>query len=214
MRTNCPRLTLRSEPRVPIRWESDENSRRIGQVLCRKERRNHILVGNCANEALETFADAIKSGKARFLPPEIKGLSVISVEKELGEVGSRTNEEILAKLEELVNDSESGEVMLNLGEVKVFLNGDTSYSGSMRIGTFMFFPSHPQDFKNPAQVNQTLPRCLLCNEKCLQEVAAIAKAGSSVSTADQCFEKLPSWLRAAETELDKGPTTSSAKCRL
>ncbi|KAL0723777.1 hypothetical protein Bca4012_038376 [Brassica carinata] len=253
---------------------SDENSRRIGQVLCRKERRNPILVGNCANEALETFADAINGGKLAFLPPEIKGLSVINIEKEISEVGSRTNEEILMKLDELVNDSKSG-AMLNLGELKVFLNSETASGDALvklvlklsdmlkrqskklwfigcastnetytklldrfpkidedwdlhvlpitssrlpkssLMGSFVPFGgffSSTSDYRVPLSggtVNQTLPRCHLCNEKCLQEVAAVVKAGSSVSTADQCSEKLPSWLRAAETELDKRPTSSA-----
>ncbi|KAF2616377.1 hypothetical protein F2Q68_00042702 [Brassica cretica] len=68
-----------------------------------------------------------------------------------------------------------------------------------------------RDYRVPLSntLNQTLPRCHLCNEKYLQEVAALVKTGSSLSTSDQCSEKLPSWLRAAESELDKGPTGST-----
>ncbi|KAF8116286.1 hypothetical protein N665_0020s0137 [Sinapis alba] len=282
-RARCPPLFLCNFPSSdPTNREfpfsgssgSDENSRRIGQVLCRKEKRNPILVGNCGNEALKTFVDAINGGKLEFLPPEIKGLSIISVEKEISEVRSRANEEmILVKLDELVNDSESG-VMLNLGELKVFLNSETdalvklvlklsdllknqskklwfigcassneTYTKlldrfpkidedwdlhvlpitssrlpkSSLMGSFVPFGgffSSTSDFRVPLSgggtVNQTLPRCHLCNEKCLQEVAAVVKAGSNVSKADQSSEKLPSWLRVAETELDKGPTTSSS----
>ncbi|KAJ4868002.1 Double Clp-N motif-containing P-loop nucleoside triphosphate hydrolases superfamily protein [Raphanus sativus] len=292
--SRCPPLFLCNLPSSDPNREfpfggsssSDENSRRIGQVLCRKERRrNPVLVGNCADEALRNFTDAINSGGKNlglFLPPEIKGLSVINIEREISEVGSRANEETLAKLDELVNDSESNEVMLNLGELKVFLNSETSSSGggddalaklvlklsdllkrqskkklwfigcassnetytklldrfpkidedwdlhvlpitssrlpkSSLMGSFVPFGgffSSTSDYRVPLSgggpVNhQTLPRCHLCNEKCLQEVAAVVKAGSSVSVADQCSEKLPSWLRAAETELDKGPTSSA-----
>lgn len=83
------------------------------------------------------------------------------------------------------------------------------------MGSFVPFGgffSSTSDYKvslSGGTVNQTLPRCHLCNEKCLQEVAAVVKADSSLSTADQSSEKLPSWLRAAETELDKGPTKST-----
>ncbi|CAN7139150.1 unnamed protein product [Brassica rapa subsp. narinosa] len=265
-----------SDPNNRVGGSSDENCRRIGQVLCRKERRNPVLVGNCADEALKTFADAINSGKKlEFLPPEINGLSIISIEKEISEVGSRANEEILLKLDELVNDSKSTGVMFNLGELKVFLNGETSSGDawvklvlklsdllkrqskklwfigcassnetytklmdrfpkidedwdlhvlpitssklpkSSLMGSFVPFGgffSSTSDYKvslSGGTVNQPLPRCHLCNEKCLQEVAAVVKAGSSLSVADQSSEKLPSWLRAAETQLDKGPTKST-----
>lgn len=85
------------------------------------------------------------------------------------------------------------------------------------MGSFVPFGgffSSTSDFRAPLSgtVNQTLSRCHLCNEKYLQEVAAVVKAGSSLSLADQCSEKLPSWLRAAETELDKG-TMGSSKVR-
>ncbi|CAH8385453.1 unnamed protein product [Eruca vesicaria subsp. sativa] len=278
-RSRCPPLFLCNLPSAdpnrefPFGGSLDENCKRIGQVLlCRKERRNPVLVGNCAEEALKTFTDAVDK-KLGFLPPEIKELSVINIEKEISEVGTRSNEERLVKLDELVNDAKSG-VMLNLGELKVFLNssGDdglvklvlkltdlvkreskklwfigcassnetytklldrfpkidedwdlhvlpitsSRLPKSSLMGSFVPFGgffSSTSDFRVPLSggtVNQTLPRCHLCNEKCLQEVAAVVKAGSSVSSiTDQCSEKLPSWLRAAENELDKGPMKST-----
>lgn len=86
------------------------------------------------------------------------------------------------------------------------------------MGSFVPFGgffSSTSDFRVPlsSTLSQTLSRCHLCNEKYLQEVAAVVKAGSSTSLSDQCSEKLPSWLRAAETELDKGTTGSSSKVR-
>lgn len=82
------------------------------------------------------------------------------------------------------------------------------------MGSFVPFGgffSSTSDYRVPLSntLNQTLPRCHLCNEKYLQEVAALVKTGSSHSTSDQSSEKLPSWLRAAESELDKGPTSST-----
>ncbi|KAJ4895404.1 Double Clp-N motif-containing P-loop nucleoside triphosphate hydrolases superfamily protein [Raphanus sativus] len=260
---------------------SSENCRRIGQVLCRKEKRNPLLVGNCANEALKTFTDAIDSGNQTFLPPEVSGLSIVSIEKEINEVladGSRTDEEIGVKLDDLVRAAEgdgsrsSGLMMLNLGELKILTESETSSNvleslvtklsdllkhrsdklwfigcassnetykklvdrfptvdkdwdlhllpitssrpKSSLMGSFVPFGgffSSTSDYRVPLSgtVNQTLPRCHLCNEKYLQEVAAVVKASSSLSTSEQCSEKLPSWLRAAESELDKGPTSST-----
>lgn len=85
------------------------------------------------------------------------------------------------------------------------------------MGSFVPFGgffSSTSDFRVPlsSTVNQTLSRCHLCNEKYLQEVAAVLKASSSLSLADQCSEKLPPWLRAVETKEDKG-TTGSSKVR-
>ncbi|KAJ0250768.1 Protein SMAX1-LIKE 6 [Hirschfeldia incana] len=280
----CPPPLFLCNNRKFVFGGSSENCRRIGEVLCRKERRNPLLVGNCANEALKTFTDAISSGNHQtFLPPEVSGLSVISIEKEISELladdRSRTEEEICVKLDDLVrvaedNSSKSSQgMMLNLGELKI-LTGETSSNvleslvtklsdllkhqsdklwfigcatsdesykklldrfptvdkdwdlhvlpitssrpKSSLMGSFVPFGgffSSTSDYRVPLSgtVNQTLPRCHLCNEKYLQEVAAVVKAGSSLSTSDQCSEKLPSWLRAAETELDKGPTSSTTK---
>ncbi|CAL9214022.1 unnamed protein product [Arabidopsis halleri] len=88
------------------------------------------------------------------------------------------------------------------------------YPKSSLMGSFVPFGgffSSTSDFRVPlsSTVNQTLSRCHLCNEKYLQEVAAVLKASSSLSLADQCSEKLPAWLRAVETKEDKGTTGSS-----
>ncbi|CAN6981431.1 hypothetical protein BRARA_I05374 [Brassica rapa] len=274
----------RCPPLFPFSGSSglDENCRRIGEVLCRKERRNPLLVGNCANEALKTFTEAINSGNQTFLAQEVRGLSLVSIEKEINDVladGSRTDE----KLDDLVrvaegDGSKSSGMVLNLGEFKVLTSETSSnvlkslvlklsdllkhrsgklwfigcassnetyakfvdrfptvdkdwdlhvlpitssrpltqgvYPKSSLMGSFVPFGgffSSTSDYRVPLSntLNQTLPRCHLCNEKYLQEVAALVKTGSSLSTSDQSSEKLPSWLRAAESELDKRPTSST-----
>uniref|UniRef100_A0A1J3GEK7 Chaperone protein ClpB n=1 Tax=Noccaea caerulescens TaxID=107243 RepID=A0A1J3GEK7_NOCCA len=296
-RARCPPLFLCNLPNSDPGREFpfggsggfDENSRRIGEVLSRKERKNPLLIGNYANEALKTFTESINSGKLGILPPEISGLSIISIEKEISEIlsdGSRADDEIRMKLDDLVRSAEeNGSIsgtMLNLGELEV-LTSETSSGGnsnaleklvskltdllkhhstklwfvgcvssnetytklldrfptidkdwdlhvlpitsskpssqgvypkSSLMGSFVPFGgffSSTSDFRVPLSgtVNQKHSRCNLCNEKYLQEVAAVAKAGSSLSLADRCSEKLPSWLRAAETELDNGTTGSS-----
>ncbi|XP_013604673.1 PREDICTED: chaperone protein ClpB-like [Brassica oleracea var. oleracea] len=285
--SRCPPLFLNREFPFGGSCGLDENCRRIGEVLCRKERRNPLLVGTCANEALKTFTEAINGGNQTFLPQEVRGLSIVSLEKEINDVladGSRTEDEIRSKLGDLVKLAEkssskpSSGMVLNLGELKV-LTGETSsnvleclvaklsdllkhrsgklwfigcassnetytkllvrfptvdkdwdlhvlpitssrpltqgvYPKSSLMGSFVPFGgffSSTSDYRVPLSttVNQTLPRCHLCNEKYLQEVAALVKTGSSLSTSDQSSEKLPSWLRAAESELDKGPTSST-----
>ncbi|CAN8306018.1 unnamed protein product [Cochlearia groenlandica] len=295
-RARCPPLFLCNLPNSdPSRGfmfggsgGSDENSRRIGEVLARKEKKkNPLLVGNCSNEALKTFADLIISRKLESLPMEIRELSIVSLEKEISEIlVSKNEEEIRVKLDDIgrmveQNCSKSG-MVLNLGDLKVLgsevscvgnnngldslvsklsdlLNHHSktlwfigcvssnetytklldrfpsidkdwdlnvlpitsskplsqgAYPKSSLMGSFVPFGgffSSTSDFRVPlsSTVNQTLSRCHLCNEKYLQEVAAVVKAGSSLSLSDQCSEKLPSWLRAAETELDKGTTGTS-----
>ncbi|KAG2260623.1 hypothetical protein Bca52824_079917 [Brassica carinata] len=259
-----------SNREFPFGGSSSENCRRIGEVLCRKERRNPLLVGNCGSEALKTFTDAINSGNQTFLPKEISGLRVINIEKEINEVLTVEEAGDLVRVAE--GDGSKG-VMLNLGELKVLTSVNcnvleclvsklsallkhrsdkklwfigcassnetytklvdrfptvdkdwdlhvlpitSSRPKSSLMGSFVPFGgffSSTSDYRVPlsGRVNQTLPRCHLCNEKYLQEVAAVVKAGSSLSMSDHCSEKLPSWLRAAETELDKGPTGSTTK---
>ena len=132
--SRCPPLFLNREFPFGGSCGLDENCRRIGEVLCRKERRNPLLVGTCANEALKTFTDTINSGNQTFLPQEVRGLSVVSLEKEINDVladGSRTEDEIRSKLGDLVKLAEessskpSSGMVLNLGELKV-LTGETS----------------------------------------------------------------------------------------
>ncbi|KAG7596140.1 Clp N-terminal domain superfamily [Arabidopsis suecica] len=292
-RGRCPPLFLcnlpNSDPNreFPFSGSSgfDENSRRIGEVLGRKDKKNPLLIGNCANEALKTFTDSINSGKLGFLPMDISGLSLISIEKEISEIladGSKNEEEIRMKVDDLgrtveQSGSKSG-IVLNLGELKVLTSEANAaleilvsklsdllkheskqlsfigcvssnetytklidrfptiekdwdlhvlpitastkpstqgvYPKSSLMGSFVPFGgffSSTSNFRVPlsSTVNQTLSRCHLCNEKYLQEVAAVLKAGSSLSLADKCSEKLAPWLRAIETKEDKGITGSS-----
>ncbi|KAG7573023.1 P-loop containing nucleoside triphosphate hydrolase [Arabidopsis suecica] len=242
----------------------DENCRRIGEVLGRKDKKNPLLVGVCGGEALKTFTDSINRGKFGFLPLEISGLSVVSIE--ISEVlvdGSRIDVKFddlgrlksgmvlnLGELKVLASDVFSVSVvekfvlkladLLKLHSEKLWFIGSVSsnetylkliekfpmidkdwnlhllpitsssqgvYPKSSLMGSFVPFGgffSSTSDFRVPYSnsMNQTLPRCHLCNEKYEQEVTAFAKSGSSLD--DQCSEKLPSWLRNVEHEQDKG----------
>lgn len=102
----------------------DENCRRIGEVLGRKEKKNPLLVGICGGEALKTFIESINRGKLGFLPLEISRLSVVSIEKEISEIlvdGTRNDmklDELGRIVEQKCSKSKSG-LVLNLGELKV-----------------------------------------------------------------------------------------------
>ncbi|VVB01833.1 unnamed protein product [Arabis nemorensis] len=107
----------------------DENCRRIGEVLGRKDKKNPLLVGICGGEALKTFTDSINRGKLGFLPLEISGLSVVSIEKEISEIladGSRNDmkvDELVRIVEQKCSKSKPG-LILNLGELKVLLTSE------------------------------------------------------------------------------------------
>ncbi|AEC08329.1 Double Clp-N motif-containing P-loop nucleoside triphosphate hydrolases superfamily protein [Arabidopsis thaliana] len=242
----------------------DENCRRIGEVLARKDKKNPLLVGVCGVEALKTFTDSINRGKFGFLPLEISGLSVVSIK--ISEVlvdGSRIDIKFddlgrlksgmvlnLGELKVLASDVFSVDViekfvlkladLLKLHREKLWFIGSVSsnetylklierfptidkdwnlhllpitsssqglYPKSSLMGSFVPFGgffSSTSDFRIPSSssMNQTLPRCHLCNEKYEQEVTAFAKSGSMID--DQCSEKLPSWLRNVEHEHEKG----------
>ncbi|XP_010558877.1 PREDICTED: protein SMAX1-LIKE 6-like [Tarenaya hassleriana] len=277
--------------------EVDENCRRIGDVLSRKEKKNPLLVGVCANAAMKTFTDLMNRGKLGFLPLEFTGVSVLSIEKEISEIlvdGSRNEEETRKKLDELdriIKQKCAGSgVILNLGEFKGLTCEASSSSSSSSsngnaleslvsklssllelhrgnlwfIGSISSNETFPQlldrfptiekdwdlhvlpitstkpsgvypksrsffvlrarvfvfvhclmgsfvpfgglfastsDFRVPSfgnATNQPMPRCHLCNEKYEQEVASFIKVGSSFSAANQCSEKLPSWLRSVD----------------
>ncbi|KAE8691920.1 PHD finger family protein [Hibiscus syriacus] len=60
-------------------YEGEENCRRIGEVLAR--RRNPLLVGVCANDAIANFTESLEEKKDGFLSKEIRGLNIISIGK-------------------------------------------------------------------------------------------------------------------------------------
>ncbi|KFK24387.1 hypothetical protein AALP_AAs72209U000500 [Arabis alpina] len=124
--SRCPPLFLSNSDSGPLRFgfplnsDLDENCRRIGEILGRKDKKNPVLVGICGGEALQTFTDSIHRGKLGFLPLEISGLSVVSIEKETSEV---LLDELVRMVEQKCSKSKSG-LVLNLGELKVLLNSE------------------------------------------------------------------------------------------
>ncbi|KAH0883530.1 hypothetical protein HID58_059626 [Brassica napus] len=121
-RSRCPPLFLcnvtesgSGRARFGYSGDFDENCRRIGEVLGRKDKKNPLLVGTCGGKALKTFSGSINRGKVGFLPLEISGLSVVSVEKEIGEMKL---DQLGRIVEQSCLKSKTGTV-LNLGELKV-----------------------------------------------------------------------------------------------
>ncbi|CAH9121061.1 unnamed protein product [Cuscuta epithymum] len=73
---------------------------------------------------------------------------------------------------------------------------------SSLMGSFVpfagFFPT-PSEFENvQSNINQSIARCNLCNEKYEQEVTSLLKGSTTTSVADQHPSNVPPWLQMAE----------------
>ncbi|OMO50091.1 ATPase, AAA-2 [Corchorus capsularis] len=107
-------------------FEGEENCRRIGEVLAR--RRNPLLVGVCAYDALASFTESVEKKKDGFLVKEMSGLNIICIENYILKcVNEGFNKgEVDLKLEEMgrVMEREKGGsgVVVNYGDLKVFVS--------------------------------------------------------------------------------------------
>ncbi|CAL5334012.1 unnamed protein product [Camellia sinensis] len=105
----------------------DGNCRRIGEVLANKKgKKNPLLIGVFANDALGSFTECVQRGKIGVLPSEIDGLSVICVEKEIYEfLAKGGSEEIMGlKFKEVCDSMEHCSqpgIVINIGELKVLI---------------------------------------------------------------------------------------------
>ncbi|XP_061347170.1 protein SMAX1-LIKE 6-like isoform X2 [Gastrolobium bilobum] len=117
----------------------EENSRRIAEVITRKSKRNPLLMGVYAKGALRSFTELLQKcrGGAFLFPPEMAGLSLVSLEKEIAEfVGHGGSEENMGlRFQELGREVEqcSGPgVAVSFGQVEVFV-GDAVNADAVRF---------------------------------------------------------------------------------
>ncbi|KAJ4725575.1 Protein SMAX1-LIKE like [Melia azedarach] len=111
-----------------------ENCRRIGEVLVRrneKNGKNPLLVGFCANHALQGFVDTVNSGKVGVFPREIDGLDIVCIGKEINKflVEKGSLGMVMLKFKELETVLErclGPGVAVNVGELKAFVGDDVS----------------------------------------------------------------------------------------
>ncbi|KAK7321353.1 hypothetical protein VNO77_31917 [Canavalia gladiata] len=106
----------------------DENSRRIAEVIARKNKRNPLLMGVYAKSALWSFVELVQKGRGGSLfSSEISGLRVVNLEKEIVEFmrqGGSGEEKMGVRFQELGRDVEqcSGSgVVISFGEVEFFV---------------------------------------------------------------------------------------------
>ncbi|XP_045820175.1 protein SMAX1-LIKE 7 [Trifolium pratense] len=127
-RSSTPVFLCNIEPVEPFRF--DENSRRIVEVIAGKSqgvsKKNPLLIGVYAKTALKRFIELVQSGKIGFLPKELDGLSVISIENEIFEfvVGGGSEEKMGLRFDEvgrLVEQCLGAGVVVSFGEIEVFV---------------------------------------------------------------------------------------------
>ncbi|KAK4789160.1 hypothetical protein SAY86_020479 [Trapa natans] len=102
--------------------DSNENFRRIGEVLGRKSGKNPIIIGMCSKSALESFLDGVESGKQGVLSAGLDRLSTISIENDIGE-GVKMSEKFNELSHELRHSSNSG-VIVSLGPLTSLIHED------------------------------------------------------------------------------------------
>ncbi|XP_064984145.1 protein DWARF 53-LIKE-like [Musa acuminata AAA Group] len=104
----------------------DENCRRIGEILARKSGgRNPMLVGVGAGEAASDFSQVIERQNWAILPPELRGIELVSIEKVVAELRTDHGDRLAleAGLEEVGRKAESSGVVLNIGDLKGMVEG-------------------------------------------------------------------------------------------
>ncbi|KAL0370809.1 UNVERIFIED_CONTAM: protein SMAX1-LIKE 6 [Sesamum angustifolium] len=106
---------------------TDDNSRRIVEILLKRSRRNPLLIGVCASDAHRNFLDCLKRSETGGLPKDIDGLSVVSVDHEISEfISGSMNEETMEmkfkQVDEMVEDCQGPGIIVNCGDLKAFVD--------------------------------------------------------------------------------------------
>ncbi|XP_019419583.1 PREDICTED: protein SMAX1-LIKE 7-like [Lupinus angustifolius] len=111
----------------------DDNSKRIVDVLLRKNQRNPLLMGVYAKSALKSFIETVRIRRV-LLPCELAQLSVVCVEKEIVEFlsGSEENmglkfKEVSYLVEQCKGSGSGGGVAVNFGEIEVFIGDGVGF---------------------------------------------------------------------------------------
>ncbi|RDX84423.1 Protein SMAX1-LIKE 7, partial [Mucuna pruriens] len=116
-----------SEPprRFPFSFDDGgENFRRIGEVLVRSRGRNPLLLGACAVDALNRFADAVEKRREGALPVELSGLRVVCIAEEVARgdadaVGARVRE-----IGNLAEQCVGPGIVVSFGDLKGLVNDE------------------------------------------------------------------------------------------
>ncbi|KAK7320596.1 hypothetical protein VNO77_30218 [Canavalia gladiata] len=120
----------------PFRFsgEEDDDHRRIGEVLSRSRGRNPLLLGAGARDALRSFTEIVEQGNDSVLPRELCGLRVVCIGREVSKFVSESygEEDMRWRFEEIgetVEQCVGPGVVVNFGDLEVFVNDDGSSEG-------------------------------------------------------------------------------------
>lgn len=108
--------------------QGEQDYKRISQVLVKKESRNPLLIGVCAENVVKGFKECINNGKDGFLDEELRGLCVVDIDKDINEFGlGNLSEELMdlkfKEVRDKVASCESCGVIADFGDLKVFNEG-------------------------------------------------------------------------------------------
>ncbi|KAK1570672.1 hypothetical protein Q3G72_005579 [Acer saccharum] len=121
----------------------DDESRRIGEVLV-KRRKNPLLLGVCANAALNSFRESVEENNKNndnikkttsVLPVELSGLNMVSIQNDVSRFITENGDEksLSVRFEEvgmLIEQNLGAGVVVNYGDLKVFVDGGDDNSNS------------------------------------------------------------------------------------
>ncbi|CAI9762252.1 unnamed protein product [Fraxinus pennsylvanica] len=104
-------------------FPGEENSRRIGEIMVKDKKKNPLLLGVSASDALRSFLETVQKKGEGVLPTRLIELNVICVEAEISRFVNGDCDEELIKLrfeevEKLVQNSVGSGVVVNFGDLK------------------------------------------------------------------------------------------------
>lgn len=118
--------------------QGEEDFKRIGQILATKK--NPLLIGVSADSVLTGFTESLKNGKTRFLPSEIEGLEVVDIGDDIRKFVDSSEEMMSLKVKEVSEKVErctSCGVVVNFGDLKVFLEGESMGNMVSELGNLV-----------------------------------------------------------------------------
>ncbi|XP_073291583.1 protein SMAX1-LIKE 6-like [Primulina huaijiensis] len=116
----------------------DENSRRVGEILAKGDKRNPLMIGVCAKDALSNFMEGLKKGETGFLPKQIDGLSLISVDHEFSKfINKDISEEMMElkfkELDDMSKNCHGTGMIVNCGDLNPFVDAESVNSVNILI---------------------------------------------------------------------------------
>ncbi|XP_057955145.1 protein SMAX1-LIKE 6 [Malania oleifera] len=116
--------------------DGDENCRRIGEILVKSKGKNPLLIGVCASDALNSFAECVENSS--ILPAQLAGLKLICIKKEVSEfvAGGGSEDQLDFRFKELgikLEHHSGPGLLLSFGELAALVGDDASADALSRV---------------------------------------------------------------------------------